>query len=62
MFSINVIFDSILLERLETWFDEGFLRLSEDRHFFQRLARSGARIVWAADAVVIGPTMCRSYP
>ena len=52
-FTNNVIFDSILLERLDTWFDEGFLRLSEDRHFFQRLARSGARIVWAAEAVVI---------
>ena len=52
-FTNNVIFDAHLLDRLEVWFDESFLRLSEDRHFFQRLARSGARIVWAADAVVV---------
>ena len=52
-FTNNVIFDAALPHRLDTWFDEGFLRLSEDRHFFQRLARTGARIVWAADAKVI---------
>ena len=52
-FTNNVIFDATLPHRLDAWFDEGFLRLSEDRHFFQRLARTGARIVWAADAKVI---------
>ena len=52
-FTNNVIFDAELPHRLETWFDEGFLRLSEDRHFFQRLAATGARIVWAADAPVV---------
>ena len=52
-FTNNVLFDASLLSRLDSFFDEGFLRLSEDRHFFQRLARSGARIVWAADAAVI---------
>ena len=52
-FTNNVILDAALPHRLDTWFDEGFLRLSEDRHFFQRLARTGARIVWAADAPVI---------
>ena len=51
-FTNNVIFDANLLGRLDTWFDDSFLRLSEDRHFFQRLARSGARIIWAADAAV----------
>ncbi|MCH2161208.1 MAG: glycosyltransferase [Phycisphaerales bacterium] len=51
-FTNNVLFDAHLLNRLDTWFDDSFLRLSEDRHFFQRLARSGARIVWAADAPV----------
>jgi succinoglycan biosynthesis protein ExoM len=52
-FTNNVLFDAGLPHRLDPWFDEGFLRLSEDRHFFQRLARTGARIVWAADAPVI---------
>ena len=52
-FTNNVLFDAGLPHRLDTWFDEGFLRLSEDRHFFQRLARTGARIVWAAEAPVI---------
>ena len=52
-FTNNVLFDAAIVARLEgRHFDEGFLRLSEDRHFFQRLARSGARIVWAADAAV----------
>lgn len=52
-FTNNVLFDAGLPDRLDGWFDESFLRLSEDRHFFQRLARTGARIVWAADAPVI---------
>lgn len=53
-FTNNVLFDAAALDRLEgRFFDESFLRLSEDRHFFQRLARAGARIVWAADAPVI---------
>lgn len=52
-FTNNIVFDAHLLDRIDPWFDDGFLRLSEDRHFFQRLARSGARIVWAADAGVI---------
>ncbi len=52
-FTNNVILDAALPQRLDIWFDESFLRLSEDRHFFQRLARTGARIVWAADAPVI---------
>ena len=51
-FTNNIIFDANLLDRLDTWFDDSFLRLSEDRHFFQRLARSGAKITWAADAHV----------
>jgi succinoglycan biosynthesis protein ExoM len=52
-FTNNVLFDAAIVERLGgRHFDEGFLRLSEDRHFFQRLTRSGARIVWAADAPV----------
>ena len=53
-FTNNVLFDAAIVARLEgRHFDEGFLRLSEDRHFFQRLARSGATIVWAADAPVL---------
>ncbi len=51
-FTNNILFDASLPERLERWFDDSFLRLGEDRHFFQRLARSGARIVWADDAPV----------
>lgn len=52
-FTNNVLLDAAALDRLDgRFFDESFLRLSEDRHFFQRLARSGARIVWAADAPV----------
>lgn len=53
-FTNNVLFDAAALARLDgRYFDESFLRLSEDRHFFQRLARGGARIVWAADAPVL---------
>jgi succinoglycan biosynthesis protein ExoM len=52
-FTNNVLLDAALADRLDRWFDDSFLRLSEDRHFFQRLARTGARIVWAADAAVI---------
>jgi glycosyltransferase involved in cell wall biosynthesis len=52
-FTNNVLFDATLLDRLDRWFDGSFLRLSEDRHFFQRLARTGARIVWADAAEVI---------
>lgn len=52
-FTNNVLLDAALLDRLDRWFDGSFLRLSEDRHFFQRLARAGARIVWADAAEVI---------
>ena len=51
-FTNNILFDASLPKRLDRWFDDSFLRLGEDRHFFERLARSGARIVWA-DAVSI---------
>lgn len=52
-FTNNILFDASLLARLDRWFDDSFLRLGEDRHFFARLARSGARIAWANDAAVI---------
>jgi len=52
-FTNNVLFEARLLSRLDRWFDERFARLSEDRHFFERLARSGAAIVWADEAVVV---------
>ena len=52
-FTNNILFDASLPKRLDRWFDDSFLRLGEDRHFFQRLARSGARIVWADDAPVL---------
>lgn len=51
-FTNNILFDASLPKRLDRWFDDSFLRLGEDRHFFERLARSGARIVWADDAPV----------
>jgi hypothetical protein len=51
-FTGNVLFDASLLERLSTWFDPRF-RQGEDRHFFARLAATGARIAWcASDAPV----------
>lgn len=46
-FTGNVLFEAALLERLPTWFDPRF-RQGEDRHFFARLAATGARIVWCA--------------
>ena len=52
-FTNNILFDASLPKRLDRWFDDSFLRLGEDRHFFERLARSGARIVWADDAPVL---------
>lgn len=52
-FTNNILFEATLPRRLDRWFDDSFLRLGEDRHFFQRLARSGARIVWADDAPVL---------
>jgi succinoglycan biosynthesis protein ExoM len=52
-FTNNVLFEARLPSRLDRWFDERFERLSEDRHFFERLARSGAAIVWADEAAVV---------
>lgn len=52
-FTNNILFDAALPARLDRWFDDSFLRLGEDRHFFQRLARSGASIVWADEAPVL---------
>ena len=52
-FTNNILFDASLPKRLDRWFDDSFMRLGEDRHFFERLARSGARIVWADDAPVL---------
>ncbi|MFM1804084.1 MAG: glycosyl transferase family [Planctomycetota bacterium] len=48
-FTGNVLFDAALLERLASWFDPRFTQ-GEDRHFFARLAATGARIVWCAEA------------
>ena len=47
-FTGNVLFDAALLERIDPWFDARF-RQGEDRHFFARLAATGARIVWCAE-------------
>lgn len=47
-FTGNVLFDAALLDRLDIWFDPRFVQ-GEDRHFFARLAATGARIVWCAD-------------
>lgn len=47
-FTGNVLFDAALLDRLPTWFDGRFLQ-GEDRHFFARLAATGARIIWCAE-------------
>lgn len=47
-FTGNVLFDAALLDRLDSWFDPRFVQ-GEDRHFFARLAATGARIVWCAD-------------
>ncbi|MEY2796129.1 MAG: hypothetical protein RIR10_1845 [Planctomycetota bacterium] len=47
-FTGNVLFDASLLARLPTWFDARFTQ-GEDRHFFARLAATGAKIVWCAD-------------
>jgi glycosyltransferase involved in cell wall biosynthesis len=47
-FTGNVLFDASLLARLPTWFDARFTQ-GEDRHFFARLAATGARIVWCAE-------------
>lgn len=47
-FTGNVLFDAALLDRLPTWFDGRFMQ-GEDRHFFARLAATGARIVWCAE-------------
>jgi glycosyltransferase involved in cell wall biosynthesis len=44
-FTGNVLFDASLLESLDRWFDRRFTQ-GEDRHFFARLAATGARIVW----------------
>ena len=51
-FTNNVLFDAALLASVDRWFDPHYLRAGEDRHFFQRLAARGARIVWAANARV----------
>lgn len=47
-FTGNVLFDAALLGRLDGWFDPRFMQ-GEDRHFFARLAATGARIVWCAE-------------
>ena len=51
-FTNNVLFEASLLDQLQRWFDPHYLRAGEDRHFFQRLAARGVRIVWAAEARV----------
>lgn len=52
-FTNNIVFDATLPARLERWFDDSFLRIGEDHHFFERLARTGAAIVWADEAAVV---------
>jgi glycosyltransferase involved in cell wall biosynthesis len=47
-FTGNVLFDASLLARLPGWFDGRFTQ-GEDRHFFARLAATGAKIVWCAE-------------
>ncbi|NBQ15854.1 MAG: glycosyltransferase family 2 protein [Proteobacteria bacterium] len=51
-FTNNVLFEASLLDRWNLRFDPRFRRAGEDRHFFQRMAARGTRIVWAADARV----------
>jgi GT2 family glycosyltransferase len=50
----NVIVTRACFERLEPpWFDPAFaLTGGEDKEFFTRLCRSGARFAWADDAIV----------
>jgi succinoglycan biosynthesis protein ExoM len=52
-FTNNIVFDASLPARLDRWFDDSFLRIGEDHHFFERLARTGAAIVWADEAPVV---------
>jgi len=48
-FTGNVLFDEALLSTIPIWFDARFTQ-GEDRHFFARLAATGARIIWCNEA------------
>ncbi len=49
----NVLFSVLVTEKTGIRFDERFSRIGgSDRHFFQRLAMAGYKIVWADEALV----------
>ncbi|HEX2675306.1 MAG TPA: glycosyltransferase family 2 protein [Polyangiales bacterium] len=52
-FTNNVLFKRSVLSRMEGAFDERMARTGgSDTHFFRRVAVSGGKIVWCAEAVV----------
>lgn len=52
-FTNNVLLDASLIDEAGPRFQTEFIRVGEDRHFFQRLAQAGVPIRWVAEARVV---------